>query len=194
MASLDKILPDIYDIIKFIVPPITTLLAGYFGVKYGLKQIKIQKELDFTEKQLERFYSPLLGMHKYIRAKSELRLKVEQMSGEDWKEKCQAGLQPDIKPHEKEIAYNNKQLREEFIPLYRKMLDIFRENYYLSEQETRKFYPDIVEYVEIWNRYFDEGLPGDVGLKIGHTEEKLKPFYEELEKRTNILTGKISKK
>ncbi len=57
----------LFDTIKFIIPPLATLLAGYIGVRYGLKQVRTEKRLDFIEKQLREFYSPLLGRRKYIR-------------------------------------------------------------------------------------------------------------------------------
>lgn len=185
---------DWIELIKFVISIITPLIAGYIGIRYGLKQIRVQRRLDFVEKQLKEFYSPLLGMHKEIRAKSELRLKVEQVGYEVSKQQISKGLTPDIKPTDGEIQYNNQQLEKEFLPLYNKMLIIFRENYWLAEQETKEFYSRLVEYVEVWNRWFNQGIWSEVARKIEHTEEKLKPFYRELEIRTDILRKELSSK
>jgi len=185
---------EFFETIKFIIPPLATLLAGYIGVRYGLKQIKIGKRLDFIEKQLREFYSPLLGRRKYIRAKSEFRLKVETISGRQWKENATKGIRQSVESVDKEIEYNNKQLNEDFLPLYREMLTIFRDNYWLAEPETRQFYNELVEYVEGWNRWKEEGVTAETMQEIGHSEEKLKPLYDELEKRTDILRSELSQK
>ncbi len=182
-----------FDTIKFIVPPLATLLAGYIGVRYGLKQVKAEKRLEFIEKQLEEFYSPLLGRGKYIRAKGELRVKVETVSGRQWKENAAKGIRQSVESVNGEIEYNNRQLDEEFLPMYRDMLTIFKDNYWLAEPETREFYHELVEYVEGWNRWKANGVTAETISEIGHTEKKLKPFYDELEKRTDILRSELSK-
>lgn len=185
---------EFFNTVKFIVPPLATLLAGYIGVQYGLKQVRIEKHLEFIEKQLREFYSPLLGRRKYIRAKSEFRLKVETISGRQWKENATKGIVQPVESVEKEIEYNNKQFNEEFLPMYREMLTIFKDNYWLAEPETRQFYNELVEYVEGWNRWKAKGVTAETMREIGHTEEKLKTFYEELEKRTDILRSELSQK
>jgi predicted Rdx family selenoprotein len=187
----------ITELIKFVVSVLAPLLAGYFGVRYGLKQIKMQKRMDLIENQLNKFYSPLLGLHKEIRAKSELRVKIQKLGDEAWQESSKdaraSRSSPDMTPYSKEIEYNNKQLKEIFIPQYNEMLEIFRENFWLAEPETREFYPKLVEFVEIWNRNSNDGLPPDVALKINHTEEELKPFYDELVLRTDMLRQELLK-
>lgn len=194
MKDLFDILEKLFNTIEFIIPPLATLLAGYIGVRYGLKQIKIEKHLEFVEKQLREFYSPLLGRRKYIRAKSEFRLKVETISGKQWKENAGKGIQQSTESVHDEIKYNNRQLDEEFLPMYREMLIIFKDNYWLAEPETKKFYNELVEYVEGWNRWKEKGVTAETMKEIGHSEENLKPFYEELEKRTDILRSELSRK
>ena len=193
-ATLAGSMEGLFETIKFIIPPIATLLAGYIGVRYGLKQIRIEKHLEFIEKQLKEFYSPLLGRRKYIRAKSEFRLKVETISGRQWKENAQKGIQQSTESVDNEIKYNNQQLEEEFLPLYREMLTIFKDNYWLAEPETREFYNGLVEYVEGWDRWKAKGVTAETMREIGHSEEKLKPFYGELEKRIDILRSELSKR
>lgn len=185
---------EFFNTVKFIVPPLATLLAGYIGVRYGLRQVRIEKYLEFIEKQLKEFYSPLLGRRKYIRAKSEFRLKVETISGKQWKENATKGIEQPVEFVDKEIEYNNKQFNEEFLPMYREMLTIFKDNYWLAEPETRQFYNELVEYVEGWNRWKAKGVTAETMREIGHTEEKLKSFYEELEKRTDILRSELAQR
>lgn len=187
----------IWETIKFVVSVLAPVLSGYIGVVYGLKQIKIQKQVNLIEKQLEQFYSPLLGIHKEIKAKSEFRFKISNLSNDAWKEEVakmeSRGEAPDISSIHREIEYNNSQLKEEFIPHFNRMLQIFKENYWLAEPETQEFYSELIEYVEVWNRYVKDGLSGNILDKLNHDEAKLKPFYNELETRTKILREKLLK-
>lgn len=178
--------------IKFVVSVVAPVVIGWLGLQYGLRQLKEEKRLAYIEKQLSEFYSPLLGLHKEIRAKSDLRVKIQKVGGEIWKENVQDGLHPSIESVEKEIEYDNRQLNEEFVPMYRHMLEIFRKNYWLAEPETKEHYSTLVEYVEGWNRTLVGGVSGETMQRIGHTEANLKPFYEELEKRTEILRRVLS--
>ncbi|MFA6215106.1 MAG: hypothetical protein WC768_00885 [Patescibacteria group bacterium] len=177
--------------IKDIVAIIAPALFGYLGVTYGIKLYKAQKKHNVTEEQLNKFYSPLLGIRKEIRTKSEVRVKIERVGTKIWEKKCDAGQFPDIKSVDYEIDYNNKQLIEEFLPLYNQMLKIFRNNYWLAEPETREHYAKLVEFVEVWNRVEKKGITGEIAHKIGHSEENVKPFYDELEKREEILRNKL---
>jgi len=185
---------QIIELIKFIVAVIAPVLAGYIGVKYGLKEIRLQKRLDYVEKQLNNFYSPLLGIRKEIRAKSEVRLKIHEADDKIFQERNNINQTPNMELVDKQIDYNNLQLYEEILPNYNKMLKIFRDNYCLAEPETREFLFDFVEFVEVWNRHEKESIDVNVIKEIGHTEEKLKPFYEELEKRADILRQELSNK
>lgn len=188
----------IWDFLKVAVPAVCTLLAGYIGIRYGLKHIKVQKELDFIDRQLRQFYSPILGRQKEIRAKSEIRNKISTKAKEAWKEKCKKASgsinkkSPDFEPYEKLIDYDNEQLKNELLPLYREMFHIFREKYYLAEPETLKWYSEFCEFIEIWERSLSKSIPNEVIRKIGHSERKVKPFYKELETRTNLLRYKLS--
>lgn len=97
-------------------------------------------------------------------------------------------------PYKKITEYDNKQLREELMPLYRKMLDLFTEKYWLADEGTRAYYQEFLEFVEIWERYLAETLPTDVLLKIEHSEEKVFPFYERVEQILSELHEEINTK
>lgn len=184
---------DLLDFIKFIVPPITTVLAGYLGLQYGLKQIKTQKRLEFIEKQLKEFYSPLLGIHKYIDAKSCVRLKFKNISDENLKKNPITEIDPSFEVDDNEIQYNNKQFEGDLLPMYREMLKIFRDNYWLAESETKAFYKILVEYVEGWDRWNAKTIRPQAMRESGHSEKNLEPFYKELEIRMEVLRSELSK-
>lgn len=190
----------ILELVKFIIPIISTFLAGFFGLLYGLKQVKVQKRLSFIEKQLNEFYSPLLGCRTEILCKSKVRLKIELAANESWKELCERkdkrGLDDfDVdkayEPYGKIIEYNNNQLRQDLLPKYRNMLSIFTENYWLAQSDTRKWYSELCEFIEIWDRCMSDSLPNDVVRKLEHHENKLNSFYEDLEKQIDFLRKEL---
>lgn len=121
-------------------------------------------------------------------------------SEEAWKELCRRNPEPFIdneekyEPYGKIIEYNNRQLAEELIPLYKKMLEIFSKNYYLAEPKTSEYYGTLCEFIEIWDRSLSKAIPNEVAQKLDHREEKLYPFYDELENRIQELRSKIIKK
>jgi hypothetical protein len=87
------------------------------------------------------------------------------------------------------LDYNNRQLTEEIIPLYR--LDIFTDRMWLAEASTMRHYPALVEFVEVWNRFLDKSLPREVIDQIEHKEENLKPFYDDLQTHFTKLSQRL---
>ncbi len=69
---------------------------------------------------------------------------------------------------------------EVLMPLYRKMLDTFREKMWQAEPETRSYFPILVEFVDVWERRIRGTMPDEVTREIKHTEENLHPFYDHL--------------
>ncbi len=174
---------------------ISSLLVGAFIVYFfGIRQLSIQRRNAFIERQLSEFYSPLAGYRKRIRTKSELREKVSGAADEAWRESCardsEVGVrttQEQFAPYREITEYDNRQFREELMPLYQNMLDIFTEKYWLADAETREYYGDFCKFVEVWERHLANSIPGEVIKKLGHTEAKLHPFYEHLEQRISAL-------
>ena len=184
-------------LVNMLTPIITaaiTFLAGWVGAMYGIRQAKFQKRLDFIEKQLREFYSPILGLRKEIEAKGLVRLKIKQSGDKIWETTPREILQPKMDLVNKEIEYNNKQLKEDLLPKYHKMLEIFQENIGLAEPSTLVYFSDLLEFVEIWDRWLAKSLDPEVIIDIKHDEEKLKPFYAEVEKRTAMLREELSGK
>ena len=191
---------DLLQTINECIGPICTLLAGYIGVRFGWKQLIEQKRLEYIERQLREFYSPMLGCRKEIQAKSALRLRISQASEEAWKEVCERNPRPfvnhdkEYEPYKKTIDYDNDQLEKELIPLYEKMLRIFNENYWLAEPETTIWYSKLCDFVELWRRWISRNIPADVIKKIDTSEKELLPFYDELENRLTLLKKELKNK
>lgn len=179
------------------------LVGGLVVYVFGIRKASVELRNAFIQQQLSEFYSPIAGYRKRIRAKSEVREKVSSVANEAWKETCardSEARQPMLNhdelyaPYGKIIEYDNNQLREELIPLYRKMLDVFTEKYWLADEDTRAYYQGFLEFIENWERYLSEALPGDVIRKLGHSENTVLPFYEHVEQKLSALQLEINAK
>lgn len=182
---------------------ITGLLGVYIGGLIANRQSCMQRRIDFVEKQLKELYSPMVGIRKEIQILSEFRLMGEKASDEWWQKICTYGAQ--IKDPEKagkyyeekgkgigsQIEYENKQLVDKIIPAYRRMVNIFKENYWLAEEETKIHFSTLVRFVETWERFLSKTHPADVISKIQVKESELMPFYEHLERSYQILRQKV---
>jgi hypothetical protein len=186
---------NIVDLLKIVIPALIILLSGYFGYRFGIKHFKYQKEIEFIEKQLREFYSPLIGYRFKIESISKNRVEIFKANDESWKEFCQTHPKPtdeDFKPFENSLKYDNKQFVEEIIPIYDKMISLMQENNYLAEPETIKHFYELYKFVDIWHRSLDNAIPKEALQKLEHTEEKLKPFYNDLEKQQKKLRDILS--
>lgn len=181
----------------------SALIGGLIVYVFGIRKLSIELRNAFIQKQMSEFYSPIAGYRKRIRARSEVRGKVSTAANEAWKELCapySEANQPMLNheelyaPFGKIIEYDNKQLREELMPLYRNILDLFTEKYWLADEDTRAYYQDFLEFVEIWERCLAEALPGEVILKLEHTEKNVLPFYEHVDRRLSALQEEINAK
>lgn len=185
------------------LPILGSLLSGLVGAAvvyyFGIRQLIAQRRVKFLERQLSEFYAPLAGMQQQIRVKGELRMKVSAAANAAWQEICQSyggsimhDREDRFAPFKKIIEYENGQLESELVPVYRQMLALFTQRYHLAGPETRAFYHQFAEFVEIWNRWLSGSLPGEVVEKLGHDEEKVKPFYEHLESKMQQLQDEIA--
>jgi len=179
---------------------LSALVGAIIVYIFGIRKISVQLRNAFIEKQLSAFYSPIAGCRKRIRAKSELREKISGVASASWQEICARDSEAKqimhnheelFAPYKSIIEYDNQQFREELMPLYRKMLDVFTEKYWLADKDTRAYYQDFLEFVEIWERFLAEALPGEVIKKLGHTEENLRPFYEHMEQKLSALQAEV---
>ncbi|MCK1738919.1 hypothetical protein IVA79_34325 [Bradyrhizobium sp. 138] len=158
------------------------------------------RRVAFKKQQLEQFYGPLLAAHKEIRSRSELRVKLENALDsahtEDMFRSGPSRVEAASNPHVSAIATNvqdeNQTFREVLMPRYRQMIDIFRDKLWLAEPETRKFFQQLIEFVDVWDKILTEKLPRTVAVAINHTEKNLAPFYEHLEQVHDRLQSEVS--
>jgi hypothetical protein len=180
--------------------------AGLVGVSIGAwmtgRNQKAERRNARTKEKLQDFYSPMLGMRSEIKAKSESRFQVTNVAGGAWVEEFVGVTDPDAKrtiteamspKYDRVQNYNEVLLKEQIVPLYRKMLKHFTKHMWLSEASTRAYYNELCEFVEIWNRALDDSLPGRVRAKLQHDETKLYPFYDDLQKNFDRLTTELNK-
>jgi hypothetical protein len=78
------------------------------------------------------------------------------------------------------------------MPRYKEMISVFRENMWLAEPETRKFFTELIEFVDVWDKIFAKKLPHAVAQRIGHAEAKLHAFYYHVEQLHDRLRSQIS--
>ena len=181
-------------------------LSGLVGVVIGAwltgRRERSQRRLAFVEEQLKDFYSPILGLRREIRMRSELRVRIHDTAGTVWRELCEEKRQISVDAlgefsiargpeFEKLIEYDNKQLQEELLPAYRQMVKLFRENLWLADVDTREHYQRLIEFVDLWDRWIAKSIPGEVIERLDHSEENLKPFYDHLQQRHDALRSKI---
>jgi hypothetical protein len=195
-----ELLNNLIDLSKIALPYLSTLLAVYLGYWFSTKQMKKQKRLEFIERQLREFYSPMIGCLKKIKAKSELRFEISKASDPAWRKICDEHPKLFIdhekyfEPFKKSIMYDNKQLREELIPLYDEMVSIFTKNLWLVNSTTRKWYSELSVFVDLWHRWLEKSIPAEVIQKMNHTEKRLKPFYQDIENQLEKLQKELSYK
>lgn len=199
----------LWELIRWAFPYVFPAITGFAGVFAGgwltLRRDKAQRQHDFTARQLQEFYSPLLAIRTEIRARSELRVQIHQKADEVWRKLCAEARDrggPDAlgdlenrrwPTFEKLTQYDNRQLTEQLLPEYRKMIGIFRDKFWLAEPESRAHFDALIAFMELWDRWLDKSIPAEVVQLLGHEEETLYPFYEDLESTHEELRGKLTK-
>ncbi|MDE2341956.1 MAG: hypothetical protein KGL63_00960 [Betaproteobacteria bacterium] len=186
------------------VPAISGLSGVAIGAWLTSRREKKQRQLVFLEKQLSSFYSPMLGLRNEVKTLSAFRVRVQVEADAAWRQLCadtegfdvverqriSAERGPEFK---RIIEHDNDKLYEALLPAYRKMVELFRKSYWLAEQETRAYYGDLVEFVEVWNRWIDKALPVEVLRRLEHSEERLAPFYLHVERMHDAIRQKLKK-
>jgi hypothetical protein len=194
------------ELIRWGVAIVVPALSGLTGVVIGAgltarREIR-QRRHAFRERQLREFYSPMLGLRNEIKMRSELRVKVHDAAGSAWvtlAERAQA-VSPEASQRlidsrgpdfDKAIEYDNTKLEEALLPLYRQMAQLFRENLWLAEVETRAHYQKLIEFIDIWDRWIAKSIPAEVLKSLGHSEKGLHPFYQHLEEKHDQLRAQV---
>jgi len=89
------------------------------------------------------------------------------------------------------IECDNRQLQEDLLPAYRQMTTLFRERFWLADPDTRRHYQDLIQFVELWDRWLAKSIPAEVIERVGHAEERLHPFYEHIYERHDSLRTRL---
>jgi hypothetical protein len=158
------------------------------------------REVGFRKQQLEEFYGPLLAKHKEIRARSELRVKLQEAIDQGHVEEMllagrgniEAASDVHVPSIVKNVQDESATFRDVLMPRYREMVDVFREKMWLAEPKTREYFAGLVEFVDVWDKILDDRLPRRIAPAIGHTENNLKPFYAHLEEEHDRLRSLVS--
>ena len=159
------------------------------------------RTVEFRKQQLEKFYGPLLSLHKEIRARSELRVKIQNavdtLHAEDMLRAGPQGVEAASDIHIpgiiKSIEDEGTTFREILMPRSREMITVFRENMWLAEPDTREYFPELIEFVDVWDKIINDRLSRSVAPAIGHTEANLQPFYIHLEEIHDRLRSSVNK-
>jgi hypothetical protein len=79
-----------------------------------------------------------------------------------------------------ETDYDNASVSDTLLPAYRRMVTIFRDRWSLAEPETRRHFPALVKFVEVWEHHL-KGSGPDAAEDLSRSEENLKPLFADLE-------------
>jgi len=170
--------------ISLVVPAVAGLVGVLIGAWLSSRRDQSQRRLAFVEKQLAAFYSPMQGLREEVASTSTIRSRIQENAERAWREVCAqipksdtAALarltQERAQEFNKIIEFDNDKLHKELLPTYRRMANLFRENYWLADRDTRLYYPAVLEFVEIWERWVAGTLPAEVWRKLDHTEDNL---------------------
>jgi hypothetical protein len=164
-----------------------------------------RRQLDFVARQLAEFYGPLLGLRSAIRTHGELRVKLEAAQDASWRELVRTAREdggvgviqrlregPLGKQYDAMIDEENRHFRENIMPLYRRMVETFRDKISLAETPTRQHFPALIEFVEVWDRFLQGKIPGQVTQTLGHTEKNVHPLYANLEQTHDRLQRRLA--
>jgi len=191
-------------LVSVVVPVASGLIGVLIGAWLSARRDQSQRRLAFVEKQLANFYSPMQGLREEIASTSELRLRIQQEAERAWREVCSQVRKEDhealarlnterAQEFNKIIEFDNDKLQKELLPAYRRMANLFRENYWLAEKDTRVYYAAVLEYAEIWERWNTGALPVEVWRKLNHTEANLAGFYRHISESHDWLRAKLER-
>lgn len=175
----------------------SALLGISITLWFNFARDRKQRRYDLLRLQIEKFYSPMLGIRQEIAMLSTLRVRITSSADREWQElcrrcddideirgrqECHERLQKERWPEfEAIVEHDNKQFERYMMPAYRKMVEIFRDNMWLADNETRDYFGLLIEFVEIWERYLARALPYEVLTDISHSESRLQEFYSHLQ-------------
>lgn len=185
-----------------VVPAASGLAGVLIGAWLSGRRDRSQRRLAFVEKQLSGFYSPMLGIREEIAAVGLLRTRVQEAAHKALRDledraRISNGETGDLdlvarqEAYGKIVEFDNDKLTTELLPAYRRMSNLFRENYWLAEKETQIYYPAVLAFIEIWERWMAGTLPVEVWQRLDHSEERLLGFYKHIGSCHDRLRSKV---
>jgi hypothetical protein len=184
------------DLFSETIAPLIAAVSGLSGVLIGgliaSHHQRQERRQRFSRDQLTEFYAPLLGMRERLRARGEIRLKVNNAADAAWRSRMEEAGEGGIENlskteetlwprYQRIIDDHNEQLKNDLMPLYRQMADVFTAKMQFAEPSTRQHFRALIEFVELWERYVRDALPGAVADRVVPSEERLSDFYADLQ-------------
>lgn len=176
-----------------VVPWIFTVIAGLYGFKKNREARQASERAGrraFLREQLEEFYAPALGKAEEIIAKSQARVAYSEAMGEVFAtgvpEDARSGLH-------NFIDHDNQQLREEILPLYKEIGDLFREKRAFIEPSTMEFQPALVTFLDAWDRYLTIKMNYEVAQILGQQQKPLRPLFDDLAANVTRIRTELQK-
>lgn len=156
-----------------------TLFAACLG-QAGLFLANQKRERDlravnFRMRQIEEFYSPLVGLADQFQALDELHRDFEAKA--DRAENLSSKQVDAMNEYNRKRAYAN-------IVLLRQMVEIFQSKRFLAEQSTIDLFPDFLRSVEVVEQLVSGAIPD--GL-VTQSLVNRTPFYDDVR---GLLTSK----
>ena len=184
------------------------VVAGLSGVVIGAwltgRREASSRRLAYIEKQLKEFYSPMLGLRNEILMRSDLRVRIHDTANTVWRSLCADAREVSIdalgklsrtrsSEFGKITEYDNEQLRTDLLPAFKQMAKLFRDNYWLADPDTTKYYKSLVEFVELWDRWLAKAIPPEVMTELQRDEQNLEPYYIHLQSKHEALRAAIQR-
>lgn len=121
---------ELFRIFHSVIPAFSGLLGVFVGSWLTIRRERLSRKLDFIEKQLRDFYSPMVGFFSDIFALNELEKKISECADDTWGELAKENLQSNDsgerqarhnerwKKFKPIIDYNNQQTYEKLVPFF----------------------------------------------------------------------------
>jgi hypothetical protein len=150
--------------------------------------------LELIRRQIAELYSPLLALNEKVMALVQLRSEISVAGGKGWQEVVERegkslDLDHRFRPFAQITEYNNKQLREEILPIYSEMIVVFTKGYWLAEESTRQHFGKLVKFREMWQRQMTDEMP--VEVLRGLSPVDLSDLQEDLSRQISSLRAKL---
>ena len=174
----------------YITHGVAIILSAWAGYIFNNKHFRRK----FNQRRLDDFYGPMLGLIKQVIANAEYNIKVSDASNQAWREICERHPHPFedhgkyFEPFKKSLDYENERFRNEDIPAFDKMLEIFKSKIHLAYPSTRALFNQFSQYVDHWHR----PLPYEVLKKLNPSAEPLAKLSADVEAHVHNLKRKLS--